>query len=73
MNNQYVLSVTEKKKVDHMSQIDDELTLHKDFCSLPRSRFCLVFAWEERCVTLALCEINKEKITLILGTGVFFA
>ena len=57
-----------------MGQID-ELTLLNYFCStsLPRSRFCLVFAWEERCGTFVLCELNKEKITLILGTGVFFA
>ena len=55
-----------------MGQID-ELTLLNDFCSLPHSRFCLVFAWEERCGTFVLCEVNKEKITLILGTGVFFA
>ena len=55
-----------------MGQID-ELTLLNDFCSLPRSRFCLVFAWEERYVTFALCEINIEKITSCLGTGAFFA
>ena len=63
-------SVTDKK-VDHMGQID-ELTLLNDFCSLLHSRFCLVFAWEERCGTFVLCELNKDKITLILGTGVFF-
>ena len=68
VNNQHVLSVTEKKKVRHMGR---QLTLFNDFCSSPRSRFYLVFAMEERCVTFALCEINKEKITLILGTRVF--
>ena len=38
-----------------------QLTLFNDFCSSSRSRFCLHFAMEERFVTFALCEINKEK------------
>ena len=39
MNNQYVLSVTDKK-VDHMGQID-ELTLLYDFCSLGARGLCI--------------------------------
>ena len=54
-----------------MGQID-ELTLLNDFCSLPRSRFCLVFAWEERYVTFAFCEINIEKNHLMFGNGGLF-
>ena len=59
MNNQYCLSVNEKK-VDHMGQIDDELTLLKDFCSPPTQPFlpclCLGEALRDICV---VC--NKQR------------